>query len=101
MSCKERRRLEILSRVRDGDLSIVAASKVMKLSVRQGRRVWNRLVAEGDSGLVHKLRGRTSNHALSCDLKQKVLKRYRGAVRGLWPDAGIGEVGGGGAGGGP
>jgi molybdenum-dependent DNA-binding transcriptional regulator ModE len=77
MSGKERRRLEILSQVRDQKLSVSKASELMKLSVRQARRVWKRFKTDGDAALVHRLRGRVSNHARPADLKQRVLARYR------------------------
>ena len=35
MSVKERRRFEVFSRVRNGDLSLAEASKLLKLSYRQ------------------------------------------------------------------
>ena len=40
MSQKERRRLELLSRVRDGGLTLVAVAELLPLSYRQCKRLW-------------------------------------------------------------
>ena len=61
MSMKERRRLELLSRVRDGVLTLRKASDLARISYRQMKRLWRRYKAEGDEGLVHRSRGRPSN----------------------------------------
>ena len=54
MSAKERRRLEVLARVRDGELTLVKAKEWLRLSYRQAKRVWRRYREEGDQGLVHR-----------------------------------------------
>ena len=77
MSLKERVRLEALGRVKRGELTVVEAAELMGLSVRQARRVWKRLRAEGDAGLVHKLRGRASNRRLGEDLRERVVKLHQ------------------------
>lgn len=77
MSVKERRRLEVFSRVRGGDLSLAEASKLLKLSYRQVKRVWSRYQQEGDPGLVHRARGRASNRQSEAGLKERALALYR------------------------
>ena len=77
MSGKERIRLEALSRVKRGELSVAAAAGLMGLSLRQARRVWKRFVAAGDAGLVHGLRGRASNHRLGQATRDRVVKRHQ------------------------
>ena len=57
MSQKERRRLELLARVRDQQLTLAAVAELLPLSYRQTKRIWRRYQAEGDVGLVHRLRG--------------------------------------------
>jgi len=74
MSGKERRRLEVMSRVRGGELKLVKAVELLGLSYRQGKRVYQRYLADGDRGLVHGLRGKASN-------------RRRRFVNGCWPKA--------------
>jgi len=55
----------------------VSAAELSGLSVRQGRRVWKRFKELGDSGLVHALRGRSSNRRLSEDLRERIVKRHQ------------------------
>jgi hypothetical protein len=77
MSVKERDRLELLCRVKRGELTVVAASGLLGLSVRQARRVWKSFKAEGARGLVHGLRGRASNRRFAEEFRARVLKRHQ------------------------
>ena len=77
MSGKERIRLEALGRVKRGELTVVTAAELMVLSLRQARRVWKRFRREGDRGLVHRLRGRSSNRRMSQDLAERIVKRHQ------------------------
>jgi len=77
MSCKERIRMESLSRVKRGELTVVAASELMGLSLRQSRRVWKRFKEFGDVGLVHRLRGRVSNQRFDEEFRARVVKRHQ------------------------
>jgi len=77
MSVKERIALDALGRVRRKELTVVAAADLMGLSLRQARRLWKRFVAEGDRGLVHKLRGRASNRRLGQEVRDRVVKLHQ------------------------
>ena len=77
MSGKERRRLELMPRVRDKQMTVATASRLLGLSVRQGWRLCKRYAEHGDGGLVHGLRGKASNHAIKVSVRQTVLKLYR------------------------
>ena len=77
MSGKERRRLELFSRVRAGKLTLVKASALLRLSYRQAKRSYGRYRSEGDRGLVHRLRGRASNRGVDPGKKARVLELYR------------------------
>lgn len=77
MSRKERRRLELLSRVRDQALKLVKAAELMCVSYRQAKRIWQRYRQKGDSGIVHGLRGRRSHRAKPAAQRQAVLARYQ------------------------
>ena len=57
MSQRERHRLEVFSRVRRGEITLVKASELLGLSYRQAKRCVGRYRREGDKGLVHRLRG--------------------------------------------
>lgn len=77
MSEKERVRLDALGRVKRKELTVLAAAELMGLSLRQARRIWKRFKAAGDEGLVHQLRGRSSNRRLSADLRARAVKLHQ------------------------
>lgn len=77
MSGKERKRLEVCSRVRRGEMKLKDASELMGLSYRQTKRVWSRYQQEGDRGLVNRSRGKPSNRQASTEMKERVLELYR------------------------
>ena len=84
MSQKERRRIGILVGVKDGELSLVEAMDVLGLSYRQTRRVWRRYRADGDKGLVHRLRGQPGLRRKPPKLRARILAR----VAQRYPDFG-------------
>jgi len=75
MSRKERDRLTVMVGVKEKQLTQGQAAGLMGLSYRQTKRVWRRYQAEGDAGLVHRLRGRPSPHRKPPALKARVLAR--------------------------
>jgi transposase len=77
MSQAERRRLVVMSQVKSGKLRLRQASELLSVSYRQAKRIGARYAAEGDGGVVHRLRGRSSNHRSSAELRERVLARYR------------------------
>ena len=76
MSKRERRRVEVLSQVQAGNLTLTKAAELLGLGYRQVRRVWKRYQSSGDAGLVHGLRGQRSNRRADAKLRKKVLARY-------------------------
>ncbi len=74
MSLVERIRLDAMKRIKRGELTVVSAAELMELSLRQARRVWKRFKTEADAGLVHRLRGRLSNHRFSEEVRQRAVK---------------------------
>jgi len=85
MTRRERSRLEVLSRVRDGQLKLVEAAELMGVSYRQAKRIKADYVREGDAGLVHGLRGRASNRKTDETVRTAVLKSYRSKYAGFGP----------------
>lgn len=71
--------------VKAGRMTLVEASCKLKVSYRQARRIYARYRAEGDAGLIHKLQGRSSNHKLDEDLKQRILEAYQDRYTGFGP----------------
>ena len=62
MSQHERDRLKVMSAVLAGKRTQAEAGRLLKRSVRQIRRLQRRLEAEGDGGVIHRLRGVPSNN---------------------------------------
>jgi transposase len=76
MSSRERRRLEVLARVRRREVTLMKASELVGLGYRQMRRLWARYRQEGDRGVVHRLRGQPSNRRQD-PRREQVLALYR------------------------
>jgi transposase len=74
---KRERILEVLSRVKRGELRLRKAAELLRLSYRQMKRVYARYRREGDRGLVHRLRGRRSNRQVDEAKRQAVLSLYQ------------------------
>lgn len=73
MSRKERHRLELMGRVKRGELKLSKAAELLGLSYRQAKRVYARYSELGDSGLVHRLRGRASNRRSGKERREQVI----------------------------
>ena len=80
LSAKERERLKVLRQVEDGHLKQVGAARRLRLTDRQVRRLQTRLRSQGDRGIVHRLRGRTSNRKIPPSLRERTLRLLRRAV---------------------
>jgi transposase len=76
MSRRERHRLEVFSRVRRGEITLVKASELLGISYRQTKRCFGRYQKEGDKGLVHRLRGQPSNRQTEVRQKRRILSLY-------------------------
>lgn len=76
MSKKERQRKSILDMVKSEHLKLKDASKRLKLSYRQTKRIYSRYLKDGDVGLIHKSRGRCSCRAFPSTMKKSVLALY-------------------------
>src|SRR5579859_6766041 len=77
MSQKERDVLKILHGVLKGERTQAQAAYLLKLSIRQVRRIQRKLEAGGDQALIHGLRGKPSNHRCDRAFRRKVLAAYR------------------------
>jgi transposase len=76
MNALERRRLVVLSQVKEKAISVAQAGRLLELSERQARRLWKRYREKGDAGLIHGLRGRAGN-AGHGELRKKALALCR------------------------
>jgi hypothetical protein len=77
MSKKERDRLTVLERVKAHELTDEEAAVMLDISLRQFYRIKKRFADDGDQGLVHKLRGCSSNRGHGPSLKHQVIELYR------------------------
>jgi transposase len=77
LSQRERDRLKVVHAVEQGHLSQVEAARRLQLSDRQVRRLLVRVRAEGDRGVLHRLRGRPSNRKIPARIRQRSLRRLQ------------------------
>lgn len=77
MSTRELRRAEVLARVKRQTLRLVDAAKMLDVSYRQAKRLWQRYREEGAEGLQHRSAGRSSNRAKPEKFRRKVLQLIR------------------------
>jgi len=84
MSARELSRVEVLSRVKAGSLSVGSAATVLAVSYRQAKRLVRRYRAEGAKGLKHRSAGGGSNHARPTADRERILalvrEKYSGPV---------------------
>jgi hypothetical protein len=75
--------MKVMAGVAEEEVTLIAASGLMGVSYRQGKRIWRRYQDEGDAGLVHRLRGKPSARRKPPALREQVLamceeQRYEG-----------------------
>jgi hypothetical protein len=58
-------------------MSLQKAAELLQLSYRQAKRAYARYVAEGATGLSHRLRGQVSNRRGAVEKRVAILERYR------------------------
>jgi hypothetical protein len=76
MSQRERDRLKVMSSVLDGKRTQAEAARLCGVTDRTIRRWQRRLEAEGDVGIIHRLRGRRSNASKDPALRRQALGIY-------------------------
>ena len=85
MKRRELRRLEIVKKTIAREVRQKEAGMLLDISERQVRRVVHRVREEGEKGVVHRLRGRSSNRKKPEGVKERILKRYRDRYGGFGP----------------
>ena len=84
MSARELTRVEVLSRVKAGTLSLGSAATLLAVSYRQAKRLARRYREEGAKGLKHRSAGGASNHARPAADRARALalvrEKYSGPV---------------------
>jgi len=82
MSARELTRVEVLSRVKAGTLSLGSAATLLAVSYRQAKRLARRYRTEGAKGLKHRSAGRASNHARPTAERERALALVRAKYSG-------------------
>jgi transposase len=77
MGQKELVRSKMLEMVKQGLIALKAATVTMKVSYRQGIRLYAAYRKEGDAGLIHGNCGKVSNNRLAQEVREKALTAYR------------------------
>src|SRR3954452_19555657 len=73
MTQQDRDRLVVLKKAQKKLITQKQAASELQVTERQVRRLLKRLKTEGDKAVVHALRGRPSNRALSEEVRQKAM----------------------------
>ena len=82
---KELKRLHVIHKVIQGELTQVDAAGIISLSERQIRRIVRRIEREGDEGIRHKSRSRQSNRKTPKKLCERIVALYRQKYQGFGP----------------
>ena len=85
MSQRELKRLHLIRKVIDKAITQIEAAGLLDLSTRQIRRIRNRVVEEGDKGITHKSRGRSSPNSIPKDIKDKAITLCKSKYDGFSP----------------
>lgn len=73
MSQRDRDRLVVLKKAQKKLITQKQAAAELQITERQVRRLLKRLKGEGDKAVIHALRDRASNRALSTEVRQKAM----------------------------
>ena len=85
MTGKELKRIHMIRKVVNKELTQREGSEGIGVSERQIRRMVKRVKVEGDSGVCHRLRGKESNRRIPNKLKDCALKFYRKSYKDFGP----------------
>jgi len=85
MGHKDIKRLHVIQKVIENNLSQVQAGQMLGLSDRQVRRMVRRVEAHGAAGIKHASCGQRSRNAINERQKEKILRIYHGKYPGFGP----------------
>jgi hypothetical protein len=85
LSKKELERGGVLARVKAGQLRLIDAAVLMRVSYRQGKRLWKRYQTGGAASLKHGNAGRASNRAWAPKQRKKILGKVQEKYSGFGP----------------
>lgn len=76
MRQSELKRLELIKKAINKELTQLEVSKFLGISIRQVKRIVRRVKEQGDKGIIHQLRGKFNCRRIKDVLKAKVLRIY-------------------------
>ena len=85
MSMRELKKLKVVQEAIAGQITQVMAAQVLRLSERQVRRLVKGVRAGGETGIIHKARGRVSNRQIASEVKARALTAYKEIYAGFGP----------------
>jgi len=85
MSMKELKAYSAMEGVKKKQMTLNEASRLLNKSYRQVRRIYKNYCEKGAAGLVHRSRGRPSNHRISENIRNKSLEIYEERMQGFGP----------------
>ena len=81
----ERKKLYVIGQVIERKIRQWKAAEILGICVRQVRRLIKRVSDQGDSGVVHRGRGKESQRKIAGQLKKRVIKLCRGLYQQYGP----------------
>jgi len=85
MSMEEAKRLHVVRKVLEKQITQVEAAALVGICLRQFQRIVRRVRAEGDHGICHRARGRKPNNQLPETVKARIIELCRGRYREFGP----------------
>ena len=85
MSAKEISRLEVMQRLSRKQMSQKEASRILRRSTRQIKRILKAYRRQGAAGLISKHRGRKGNNRLAEEVKKRALNLLKTKYKGFGP----------------
>ncbi len=85
MSLKDLKRLKLIQKSIDKEITQKTAALMTRLSERQIRRIVKAVRQKGAKGVIHGSRGRRSNRRIQEKIKKEILKIYKEKYRGFGP----------------
>lgn len=77
MSRKEVQRYQIIRKILERVMNQQEGAEYLRLSDRQVRRIVRRVREEGESGVIHKLRGKAGCRRIKAKIRERILGIYR------------------------
>ena len=85
MSREEVQRYQIIRKILDRVINQQEGAEYLRLSDRQVRRIVRRVRVEGESGVIHRLRGKSGWRKIDPNIRERILGLYRRQYEGFGP----------------